>query len=241
MDISVSGNGKISAGEYQNIAIHGNAKLCGLVKCTNLKSSGSLKGESIECLETFKANGNAYFYQSIKAENLYASGNLFSEGDLTIGQNISCSGRLKSQGTIRCKQLSISGSARTNGEIQTNNAIINGNIRCNGLYSAENIQIRFDGKTSLGSAHGNQITISMKTSRKIWKSWLIFPLFIKKYNKNAHADSLNGNEINVEYTNCPQVTGKTITIGKGCYIQLAQYSEKITISPRAKVEKIVKI
>ena len=50
-----------------------------------------------------------------------------------------------------------------------------------------------------------------------------------------------GDDVLLSYVTCPRVSGTRVVIGKGCEIDLVQYSETVEISPGAKVRKIEKI
>ena len=53
--------------------------------------------------------------------------------------------------------------------------------------------------------------------------------------------SIEGDNIKVKYVTCPRVPSRNIIVGKGCKIDLVQYSDKIEISRSAKIGKIEKI
>ena len=55
------------------------------------------------------------------------------------------------------------------------------------------------------------------------------------------AESIEGDEISIEYTSAKTVTGKDVKIGEGCEIELLQYSENAEISPKAKIGRCEKI
>ena len=57
----------------------------------------------------------------------------------------------------------------------------------------------------------------------------------------AVSSSIEGDEIAIECVECPRVTGRVVAIGKGCNIELVQYSETIEISDEAKVGMTEKV
>jgi hypothetical protein len=55
------------------------------------------------------------------------------------------------------------------------------------------------------------------------------------------SSAIEGDNLTLEYVTCPRVTGRVVTIGKGCVIDLVQYSDSLDISPKAKCGKTEKI
>ena len=49
------------------------------------------------------------------------------------------------------------------------------------------------------------------------------------------AEAIEGEDIKLEYTIAKRVTGRRINIGKGCQIELVQYSDSVEVSPKATV------
>ena len=53
IDMRISGSGNIPSGEYNKVSVSGSGHLIGKVRCVSFFSSGSSKGEDIECIENF--------------------------------------------------------------------------------------------------------------------------------------------------------------------------------------------
>ena len=70
IDMKVRGNGNVPAGEYHEITVRGKGHLFGTVRSKLFSSSGTVSGESIECLEKYKSAGKARFSGYIKAKLL---------------------------------------------------------------------------------------------------------------------------------------------------------------------------
>ena len=218
MDMRIAGKGNVPSGEYENIKISGKGILYGTVRCVSFKSSGTSKGESIECLERFKASGSSAFTGNIKAKYIRVAGTL------------SCAPSEESQGenNIKCDDLSISGSLKIDGNIEAENVKIAGALKCTGLINAENIMLSADKVMNVGSIGGTNIQIKRK------------PISTFK-RRTVVQSSIEGDNIKVKYVTCPLVTGRNVKIGRGCKIDLVQYIDTIEISRSAKIGKIEKI
>lgn len=232
MNMMLSGSGVIPGGEYEDIKTSGSSKLQGLVKCTELTSSGSCKGESVECSGMLKASGTVVFSGDVSADNISTSGAFTCGGELKAVRKITCSGSIKCKGSIRCNSLAFSGSLRAEGDIEGESLAFNGTVKCKGLINAEKAAIEFSSRTEIGNIGGSQICISKNKCHSL----------INKIIPNARIEgSIEGDEIDLEHTDCPRVTGRKIIIGNGCNIGLVQYSESVEISPKARVKKSEKI
>ncbi|MBO5110456.1 MAG: polymer-forming cytoskeletal protein [Clostridia bacterium] len=240
IDMRISGSGNIPSGEYNKVSVSGSGHLIGKVRCVSFSSSGSSKGEDIECTENFQVSGSSHFSGNIEAADVEVSGLLHCDGELIAKDSFSTSGNTKCGKSIKCEQLSVPGSLKVEGDIESESVKINGTVNCAGLLNAENIEIKFDRGMNIGSIGGSKIVIVSEKAIKVSQR---LPLFLaktetKRVNVNS---SIEGDEVALEYVTCPRVTGRVIAIGQGCDIDLVQYSEDIEISPDAFVGETEKI
>lgn len=229
MDMRIAGAGKIPQGEYEKISISGSGKLFGKVLCTSFKASGSSKGESIECKESFNVSGSASFNENIKANDIHVSGSITTGGNMVAEESISIFGALKCGSAVKCNTFSVAGSSSVTGDIEAEGLTVKGVCNCDGLINAENIDIKADRLMNIGSIGGSNIKIGRK------------PISIFLSRRTVVASSIEGDDISLEYVTCPSVVGRVVEIGDGCKIDLVQYSEEIKISPKATVGKTEKI
>ena len=229
MDMRIAGRGNIPAGEYNKVSGSGSIKLFGNVRCVSFSSAGSSKGENIECAENFKASGSSSFLGSVRAKNVKACGSFFCAGNLTAEENIIFKGKSKIEKSVKCNHLSSYGLFSVMKNIEAENVVTAGVIKCEGLVNAENITIKTDKISSIGSIGGSNITVKRKKGS-----------FFRK-RKVIVSSAIEGDNIFLDHVTAPRVTGRIVSIGKGSVIELVQYSEKLEISPRAKVLKTEKI
>lgn len=224
MNMKMAGSGTIPAGEYNEVSVSGSSRLHGTVRCVSFSSSGSVKGENIECLDDFKVSGSASFSGNVKSKR------------------IGVSGSVKCGESVKCEELSVSGSMRVGGDVEAETVEIHGCINCEGLLNAEDVEIKFDTGMHIGSIGGSKIVIFSKNPVKPIKRLSLFASLCKsRIATVAVSSSVEGDEIALEYVTCPRVTGRVVAIGCGCDIELVQYSEIIEIHPDAKVGKTEKI
>lgn len=242
MDMSISGSGKIPAGEYEKVSVSGSGHLYGKVRCLSFSTSGSSDGESVECAESFKVSGSASFSGDVKAKSISVSGSLSCGGVIKADEKISCSGSAKCKNDLKCNQLSVSGMLTVGGDIEAEKVTVDGVVNCDGLLNAESIEIKFDRGMNIGSIGGSKIVVFPKNSIKSLKKLPLFSFLVKSASTDVNvSSSIEGDEIALEGVVCPRVTGRVVAIEKGCNIELVQYSEAVEISPEATVGSTEKI
>lgn len=243
MDIRISGSGQICSGEYDNIQISGSGRLEGFVHCTSLSISGTVRTGDVACSTNVTICGSAHFEGNIEAENLSVSGSLHCNKNVTVNKQLTCSGSAHGDGSVKCGTLSVSGSFSSNGDIEAEIVNIIGKLNCKGLVNAEEITIKSHQSMTIGSIGGSHVLIIPENSKL--KSWIKFPWFFstgKEHVNTVHVkNEIEGDQIELENVVSPRVSGRTVTIGENCIIDLVQYSEQIKVSPNAKVGKTEKI
>ena len=229
MNMRISGKGNIPAGEYEKVSISGHGRLFGRVRCGSFSASGFSKGEEIECGEEFKVSGTSLFSKNITAKSIRASGTFACDGGIAVRETLSCSGSAKCKRSIKCEHLSMSGTLTVDGDIEAESIKAAGAVNCEGLINAENIEIKADKIMNIGSIGGSNIVIKRKRFSVVPNRRVIV------------ASSIEGDNIAVERVTCPRITGRVVVIGKGCKVDLVQYSEEIKLSPDARVGKVEKL
>lgn len=219
MDMKISGAGAIGAGEYDDVRISGSAKSEGLILCKSFHLSGSFSGGEIECSEDFHVSGAGKFAGNIRAKEIHVSG------------------AIKTEGNMKGKEIKLSGAIKTGGDVEAEEIKISGEVNCGGLINAERLYVNLDSTASSTAENigGSKITIEKG------KSGGFFCRLLKKSGKFIVSESIEGDEISIEYTSAKTVTGRNVKIGEKCEIGLVQYSESIEISPKAKIGKCEKI
>ena len=241
MDIRISGSGSFAPGEYENIRISGSGRFSGLVRCSSYHVSGSSSGDALECANEIKVSGSSKFSQNVKAGTFSVSGSFSVGGNLTVKEKLSCSGSVKCGGNIKSTAISSSGSLSSEGDVEAETVKISGKLNCEGLLNAEDINIDSDGGMTIGSIGGSNIIIC---DSKNAKKAIRLPLFSSLVNKvvGVHVkNSIEGDTVAIENVKAPRVSGRVVAVGDGCEIELLQYSEKLEVSPNAKVGRTEKI
>ena len=209
----------------------------------NLKLSGSAALPGGEYDEV-SVSGSTVISGDIKCKSFSASGALKAEAvacsdDLNLNGASRFSGTIAAErfvlsGSLSCRAI-VCGSASLKGSIDVEEsitaeeyAVIQGAIQCR-MLSAERVSIVLDGKSEIFSIKGSSVSVTKKKH--------LLPIA----QNLCVTDSVEADEVSMSYLTCPHVVGSRVVIGKGCEINLVQYSETVEISPDAKVNKIEKI
>ncbi len=238
MDMRISGSGNMPGGEYGSVRISGSGRVNGFVRCDELSVSGSGKLEGVACAGDIRASGSAMFEGDVKAKEMRVSGACKITGGVEVQADISVSGALRVEKNMSCSLLKSTGALAVDGDVEAEKAEITGKIIVGGLLNAEEVHIRFDTGTEFGSIGGSRIHLEPGYERRGG----LFGWFGRRGKIDARVNAaIEGDEIFLENVICPRVSGRTVTVGEGCRIDLVQYGERIEVSPNATVGKQEKI
>jgi len=234
-DVKISGSGTIAGGEYNIVKISGSGKIDGDIRCKIIGISGSASIDGYIYTEELKISGSCKILGDTKCEIGKVSGSASVEGNMS-GKEIRISGGTKILGNMNFNTIETSGALTTGGDVEGENVIINGVCKVDGLINGENIDITLHSKSWSKELGGEKITISRKESSPILK------IFSKTIMRGSFVcESIEGNDIYIEYTESSVVRGKNINIGPGCKISKVEYYDTLDIHEDAEVGEKVKL
>lgn len=237
MNVNISGSGQIAPGQYEGISISGSGRLSGMVRCASFSSSGSARGAELDCSGAVKISGSSSFTKTIQAQELSVTGSMDCGGDLHVQQELRCSGSVECGGSVHCGSLKVSGELEADGDVEAENVKVSGSLECDGLLNAETILIT-GASMEIGSIGGGSITIRRPSVLGKMAKIPLLSTIVKTVSGKVEVEgSIEGDSIDLENVHCPRVSGRVVTIGDDCEIDLVQYTESLEISPKAKVGK----
>ncbi len=239
MDIRISGSGAVTPGEYDAVTVSGSCRIEGPVRCEKLLCSGSVHTHGdITCTGDARVSGSMHMEGLLQAGSVQISGS-FHGGELRTQGETRLSGAANLTGGISGGGVRISGSAKLGGDLEGETVRIAGVLRTPGLVNGESVEISPSG-SEIGAIGGSKITVKRADAvvhpgifARFFR-WL-FGCRERKNETLTVRDGIEGDEIELEYTVCPRVTGKRVVIGPGCRIGEVCYTEECTVAPEAEV------
>lgn len=238
-NVTVSGAGRIEGGTYGTVKIAG---------------SGEVVGDLTA--EEFAAAGSAKVAGNLKAQRFEVAGSFKCDGDLEVNEG-EAAGSLRVSGRLRAKEFRLAGSARaksiTGGYLRAGGGLsveenvevetfrLSGAFEIGGLLSADRVEVELEGRARAQEIGGEKIVV--RVSPKILSRFLstaLGLLFGHSSQKELLADTIEGDEVELEATQARLVRGKKVKIGPGCLIERVEYTESLEVAPGAQVKEEVR-
>jgi cytoskeletal protein CcmA (bactofilin family) len=146
-------------------------------------------------------------------------------------------GTLKVKGSLRAEQLSVNGFLRVEGNCEVEVFDVDGSFEVKGLLNAGRLNAVLHWKCEAEDIGVEFIKVRRKSTRswsKLW-NWIV-----PKSASGLKANHIEGDDIDLEYTEAEVVRGNRIRIGKGCKIGTVEYRTELQAVSGAKIGKEVK-
>lgn len=153
---------------------------------------------------------------------IHSSGAMKVSGSLEGGE-VDVSGGLEAA-DIRCQELRCSGAMNVSGGVEAEAVRISGMAGIPGLLNAETVEIAANRGIRIGSIGGGSIRIYKPTQISL------LGLFHGSVSC-AQAGDIEGDDVDLEYTQADVVRGRRVRIGEGCSIGRVEYSESLDALP----------
>jgi cytoskeletal protein CcmA (bactofilin family) len=237
-DIKIFGVGNASGGEFNEVAINGQGDLEGNVVCTKFSLNGeatvkgSLKAQDGSIFGTATIKGN------LDADRFKLFGAARVEGDAIV-KDLSIDGKVTIQGAIKSEQVTLRGTTAIHGDCNAERFECKGSFTLDGLLNADNIDIVLYGSTKAKEIGGETVRVR-KESGPIAN---MFNAILQKFDfhQRLETDTIEGDEVALEYTKARIVRGTYVRIGAGCEIDLVEYKGTFDQTPGTIVKESKKV
>jgi cytoskeletal protein CcmA (bactofilin family) len=238
-DLRINGNGSAAGGTYRNISINGNGSLNGDIECADIKVNGlgDIAGSIVT--KTGNTNGKMTVDGSLAADVFGINGLVEVGRDMNV-KAIRTLGQLAVEGKITSENLENRGMLKVNGDCAAETFYSEGVFNIKGLLNSGTVDITLHSTCYAKEIGGDRINIRKGAAyefKKFIKS--LFPSF--EMNFGLSTDSIEGDDIYIEYTIAKVVRGTNVNIGPGCEIGLVEYKNQYTLAGDSKVESAVKV
>ena len=172
----------------------------------------------MDCAGEVRSSGSSKVTGSITCESLSCSGAVKCEGSILSRGRIHSSGAMKVSGSLEGGEVDVSGG------LEAEAVRISGMAGIPGLLNAETVEIAADRGIRIGSIGGGSIRIYQPQQKSL------LGLF-RSSCSCAQAGDIEGDDVDLEYTQADVVRGRRVRIGEGCSIGRVEYSESLDALP----------
>ena len=238
-DLKYSGIVTIPGGSYDHVSLDGVVTIDGDMDSTDIKMNGVFKGIGKLKSNTVSLNGTATFEGIVEAVDISLNGDFNIRDSLKV-DDIYAEGRLSVKGNIVSKKLNMHGIMKVSGSCEADNFDLRGTFTVGEMLNAEDINVDIYGPCGAKEIGCGKIIVRKGERNLIGiLADLFSPLIYGK--THLTAETIEGDDINVEHTTAKVIRGNTVAIGNGCVVDLVEYRADFKKSAGARVMKHVKI
>ncbi|MFU0782182.1 MAG: Cell shape determination protein CcmA [Thermoanaerobacterium thermosaccharolyticum] len=220
-DLLGNGVGDSAGGKYRNVIINGVMGIKGDVECTDF-----------ECTGVSKVDG------SVKAETILIKGVNNIKGDVEC-KELSVEGTLNIGRGLNAEKVELNGALKVNDDLNSEIFISRGGFTIDGLLNAETIDINLYTKCRAREIGGQSINVckgNTNNTNFFEKILETIAMPVKLF-----VETIEGDDIYIEYTNAKVVRGNNVKIGPGSNIDIVEYKDKFEKDDNAHVKEFKKI
>lgn len=209
-DISIIGDGSSSGGVYGKVKVVGDSSF----------------NDNLFC-DQFKCTGTSVIHGSLESTDIKITGTLTLK-DRAAADNEDQEGHYASNLYAKAEHMKVVGELHVSGDCQVEDMKLNGRFTIAGMLSAEQMTLKIMGPSEVREMGGSIISV------KSGKGKLFEGLFSGQKSV-LKAGMIEGDDIELEYTEAEVVRGDKIKIGPGCRIGTVEYRSSLQIHPLSEV------
>lgn len=222
-----------SGGSFKKVVIRGEGSVTGNVDCTEFICRGTSRALGVVNAEQISIAGQSVFKVDVNAGliKVYGQGEFEQNVD---AKEMQIWGNAEINGNLKSEDVNIRGRVTVQGDIEAETFMAKGSFKVEGLLNAGTIHISIKnwGRSEAKEIGGEKIIIKRKNT--------VLGLFNSTPNLLL-AETIEGDDIYLEYTNAKVVRGTNIRIGPGCDIDLVEYKKDFQTNRDSQVKENHKV
>lgn len=230
--MKISGAGSFSGGAYSDVSISGSGSVNGDLDCISLRVSGSSRVNGNVKAESIKISGSTHIKGEVYADELKISGGTHVENNVTV-KELKISGSTDIDGSVSAEEVRVSGSIKIKGDTNAEMFSSSGAFKIGGLLNAGVVDVTLYGESQVTEIGGEKINIRKEAHNKVFR--FIQSLF--PYSPSLKVETIEGDDIYVEFTKAKVVRGSNVKIGPGCEIGLVEYKDSFEQDSQSEVKE----
>lgn len=241
-DLNLSGVGQASGGTYSDVILEGVARIHGDVSCERLLAKGVGRFNGNVTATTANVEGRAVFTGSLEAKNINLSGSIRTNGHCSSTEKLSIRGHADIGDCVNAREIEMEGKISVGSDIKADLVHITGHLKADksfnaeqfvgtgkfvigGMLNSDKIHLKIHGASSVQEIGGEQIRVERAPRCKL--RWFT--------TQRLTVDTIEGDEIYLEYTTARRVCGNHVTLGPGVIVQTLEYKSALKSDHNARV------
>ncbi len=164
---------------------------------------------------------------NIECNKFKVMGTANVRGNMRAGR-VRIVGTVEVDGKLEGERVEVTGGLNVKGDCSSESFHLRGAFSIDGLLNAGTIDLRLYGPANVKEIGGGSIRV--KPHLRMFSG-----------GKELSVDTVEGDDIHLEYTTAKVVRGNTVYIGPGCDIGLVEFQHHFKKSPKAKVTESNKV
>lgn len=233
-DLNISGMGRTGGGLYKNVRIDGMGKIGGDIDCLEFICNGTVGVEGALRADSMNVNGTAKVKGPVTLEAMVIGGMSTFEDHVQC-RTVAINGRVSMDKSLKSDRVEVDGILKAKLDVQCETFLVKGQFKIDGLLNADRVDIKLHWPCSAQEIGGEHIVV-----RK-WKNLRFWEQLRHGFSSQLKAQIIEGDHIDLEYTEADTVRGNDVSIGPGCVIRVVEYKNSFHQDPEAKIGSYVKV
>ena len=226
-DVTINASGMTAGGRLRKVVIRGEGSVTNDVECAQFIIRGSSKALGDVHAEEVKIAGQSIFKGNVNSDKI----SVFGQGEFlqdVHSKDMQIWGNAVINGDLKSDDVNVRGRLTVHGDIEAETFYAKGAFKVEGLLNAGTfrVSIRNYGSCEANEIGGEKIIVERKNG--------LLGLFNK--NNLLYAESIEGDDISLEYTSAKVVRGTNVKIGPGCEIDIVEYKNNYQVDSDAWVK-----
>lgn len=235
---TLEGTLDISGYLYNRLVVNGDLSVKGDLDCNELMVNGTFRDEGILKAKKGKINGEMSVKGGLVSDWIKVNGQFELDGNADVKELI-IRGATKVKGNLRSEKIDLLGDINVKNDCNSEAFISRGVFIIGGLLNAENIDIELYDKCQVREIGGETIHIK-RIGKSLFNRALKFMIPLLGFEGELATDTIEGDDVYIEYTTAKVVRGNNVRIGPGCDIGLVEYRDSFEQDKTAQVQKHLK-
>ena len=231
-NVRISGEGRVAGGSYGAVTINGAGSIKGDIACSTFRVNGTATTDASVKADTAVVNGTASFGGEVQAGEMTVNGDASVTNGLGVGQ-LKVKGRLYVGGGIAAHDVDSKGELTVGGDCEADTFRAEGAFSVGGLLNAGTVDVRLYASSKVREIGGERVTVRQATGFAT-----LFAIFSEK---RLTAESIEADDVVLEFVTAKTVRGARVSIGEGCDIDLVEYTDRFDRSAGAVVRNANKV